>query len=417
MGKTKQVIVGNSAAALSAIRAIRGVDLFCPITLITAERCNAYSPVLLTYYLKGDLPREKLFIVDTGFYRTNNVETNFGIKAVGLDVSRQAVQLEDGREVEYDNLLIATGVSPMNLTSSGEELDNVFSLRTIEDAEKIRKCASNARKVIIVGAGLIGLQTSDALAQRKIELTIIEQAEQVLPMTVGADCAAIIQKEIESHGVSILRGRRVIKTSKRGRKAVVVLDSGEELAADMVIVGAGVRPNIQFLGSSGIEVNRGVLINELMQTNIRNIFAAGDVSEGKNLVTGEREVLPNWSNACKQGRIAGLNMAGYKQAYEGGLKETVTTIFGLTVASIGLSGAPNEDGVTELLFSDPNRKTYRKILLADNRIVGATLLGRAKDAGMLNNLIRNRKSILPWKEGLAKSPLDLRKQLLAVGSR
>ena len=158
-------------------------------------------------------------------------------------------------------------------------------------------------------------------------------------------------------------------------------------------------------------------MDEQIRTNIENIFAAGDVSEGENLVTGKREILPTWSNACRQGRIAGLNMAGFQQRYEGGLRETITTVFGLTIAAVGLPKAPEEDGLMELQFSDPESKVYRKVLLADNRIVGAVLLNRTKDAGILGSLIRNGKDISLWKEGLAKTPFDMKKRLLSVTSR
>jgi len=260
------------------------------------------------------------------------------------------------------------------------------------------------------------LQVADALLRKQVKLTIIEWTRQVFAESVDADCAAIIQKEIESQGISIRLGERVKGIKQRGKKTIVISGSGEESIADMVVVGIGVRPNIQLVNNSGIKVNRGILVDELMRTNISNIFAAGDVSEGENLVTGRKEVLPNWSNACKQGRIAGLNMAGCQQRYEGGLKENIATIFGLTIAIIGLSKAMKEDGLEELRFSDPARKAYRKILLAGNRIVGAVLLGRTGDAGMLKNLIMNKKDILHWKDRIAKTPLDMRKLLFSITS-
>jgi len=414
MGKTKQVIIGNSAAALSAIKAIREVDRLCPITLISAESCNAYSPVLLTYYLKQRLSREDLFIVDSDFYKVNGVRTIFGTKATRVDPLRQVVHLDNGREVGYDNLLIATGASPMSMDSSEDGFANIFSLRTIEDAEKILECAKTAKEVIVIGAGLIGLQVVDALREKGAKLTLIEWFGQVLPESVDADCANLVQKEIEYHGISVFLGKKVKGIRKNGKKAVITSDSGEEWIADMVIVGIGLKPNMQLVDNTDIKVNRGILVDAMIRTNINNVFAAGDVSEGEDLVTGDKRVLPNWSNACKQGRIAGLNMAGCQQSYEGGLSEMVTTIFGLTVVGIGLPRASREDGLEELQFSDPERKCYRKILLDDNRIVGAVLLDRTEDAGILKNLISNKRDVSPWKDGMAKTPLDMRKLLLSV---
>jgi NAD(P)H-nitrite reductase large subunit len=410
----RQVIIGNSAAGLSAIKAIREIDSCCPITLISAESCNAYSPVLITYYLKGRISKEDMFITDSDFYKMNGVETMFGSRAVEVDPLRQMVYLENGGRVGYDNLLIATGASPISLGGSEDGLTNVFSVRTVEDAEMILEHVKIAEEVVVIGGGLVGLQVSDALFGERIKITIMEGFRQVFPQSVDTDCAVIVQREIESYGISVLLGRKVETIRKQGGKAIVISDSGEEVMADMVVVGIGLKPNIELANNIGIKVNRGIGVDEMMRTNIENIFAAGDVSEGANLVTGKREFLPTWSNACRQGRIAGLNMAGCEQKYEGGLRETISSIFGLTVAAVGLSETPEGSEVKELRFSDPERKIYRKILLDGNRVIGAVLLGGPRDIGILANLIRNKKDISHWKESIANIPFDIRKLLLSI---
>ncbi len=414
MYKTKQVIIGNSAAGLSAINAIREVNRCCPITLISGENCNAYSPVLITYYLKDRISREGLFMVDDDFYKSGNVETIFGHKVTRVEPSKQLVCLDNGEVIEYDNLLIATGASPVRLRDPKNEPGNVFSVRTIEDADRIVQRVKRAREIIVIGAGLIGLQVADALSQKEIKLTIVEWADQVFPETADPDCAAIIQKAIESYGISIHLGERIREVKQRGNKTVVISDSGQEHSADMVVAGIGVTPNVQLVGDSGIKVNRGIVVDSTMRTNISNVFAAGDVSEGENLATGMNEILPNWSNACKQGRIAGLNMAGREQRYEGGLRETITSIFGVVLVAIGLVHAPKNDVVEEISFLELKRKTYRKVLVAGDRMVGAVLLGKMEDAGIIKDFIRNKKEVSRWKEGIARSPLDLRKVLLSI---
>jgi NADPH-dependent 2,4-dienoyl-CoA reductase/sulfur reductase-like enzyme len=261
---------------------------------------------------------------------------------------------------------------------------------------------------------LIGLQVSDGLLKEGIRFTILEWADQVLPDIADINSAAIIQKEIESHGISIQLGKKVKGIKRKGEKTIVTTDSGEELISDMVIVGIGVRPNIQPINTRKVKVNRGILVDDTMRTNVDNVFAAGDVSEGENLVTGRNEVLPNWSNACKQGKMAGLNMAGCEQRYEGGLAENITTIFGLTLATIGLPRLAKGNGVEELQSYDPKEKSYRKILVTGDRVVGAVLIGRTSDVGILENFIRVKKDISPWKSTIARTPLDIRKLLLNV---
>jgi nitrite reductase (NADH) large subunit len=150
-----------------------------------------------------------------------------------------------------------------------------------------------------------------------------------------------------------------------------------------------------------------------MRTNIRQIFAAGDVCEARNLVTGKSQVIPIWSNACRQGRIAGLNMAGVEGKFAGGIAENVTTIFGLTVASVGLSELPSGDGIDEIQFCNPARKIYRKIIVSDNKLLGAVLLGDTEDAGILGNFIRNRKDVSPWQEALTRSSFESKRLVLS----
>jgi NAD(P)H-nitrite reductase large subunit len=414
MGKTKQVVIGNSAAGLAAVKAIREVDRACPVTLISAEDCNAYSPVLLTYYLANQISKEDLFVVDDDFYKQHQVNLIFGVKAINLDASAQRVLLEDSSQVEYDKLLIATGASAIRLDGTGDKAGHVFTLRDIKDAEKIMKCGRKAKEAIIVGAGLIGLQTADALFRKGINCTIVERANQVFPENVDRECAGIIQKTIESHGVPTFLGQKVSSIESKADRVTVTSVSGEEWVGDMVVVGVGLKPNNQLVQSSAVKVNMGIVVDDFMRTSVSNVYAAGDVSEGVNLVSGGKEVIPTWSNACRQGRIAGLNMAGRPQRYEGGLRETITTVFGMTLASVGLCRADGNEGVEELVLSDLERKVYRKLLLAGNRLAGAIMLSGTRDAGPIGNLIRNRVDITFWKDSFLKLPMDLRSRFLPV---
>lgn len=318
MGLTRQVIVGNSAAGLSAIKAIREVDDSCPITLISMESCDSYSPVLLTYYLKRRILREDLFIVGRNFYEVNRVDTMLGCMVIGITPSRQIVRLKSNEDVEYDNLLIATGASPVSIEHSVNAVKHLFYLRTIEDAEKILAQVKNVNRVIVIGAGLIGLQAAEAIFREGIQLTIIEWAKHVLPQIADFTCACLIQKEIERRGITLYLEKKVKSIIKVEDRVRVVTDSNEEFTADMVVIATGVRPNTKILEGSGINVKRGILVDETMRTNISHIFAAGDVCEAENLITGMSEVIPLWSNACRQGRIAGLNMAGGEERFGGG---------------------------------------------------------------------------------------------------
>jgi len=414
-GAKRQLIIGNSAAAINAIRGIREKDNSCSITVISAEKGNAYSPVLTPYYIARKIPKKTLFVVDHRFYRNHKVKRILGKKAVAIDAPRQWVYLEDNTRLGYDYLLIATGASPVLPAPVRASIEPyVSTLRTIQDAEKIIELARQAKEILIVGAGLLGLQVANAINKPGVKLTIAEYAKHVLPEKIDAECAALIQRRLEDQGISFLFERAVKGFKKKGSKVCAVTEQGEELKANLVVVGIGVNPNTELATrSSGIEIKEGIVIDDFMKTNVENIFAAGDVSEGKNFISGQRQIIPNWSNACLQGRTAGLNMAGHRMKYEGGMTENILSIFGLTLATIGLS-KPTGGNVEALKYSNPQKGIYRKILLDDNKIVGAVLLDKMEDSGLIKNLIQNRLDISIWKEKLARAPLDMGKALSAL---
>lgn len=408
----KQVIIGNSAAGLSAISAIRSIDGSCPITVISAENCMAYSPVLLTYYIAQKIGRDDLFIADDRFYREHNVKTIFGDRAVGIDPAQQTVYLEDDTKLEYDNLLIATGASAKYPTKESSKIPRILTVRTIEDAERIIRLSKDAQEIVVLGAGLISMQVANALALAKkgIKLTFVVGSRYILSQNIDDGCAAILQKRLESQGVSFLFGRNAESFKEKNNKVWIVTDRGEDLFADLVVVGKGVTPNIDWIKETGVKVGRGVIVDEYMLTNIENVFAAGDVAEAMHLISGKRQVIATWPNACIQGRVSGLNMAGYPEKFDGGLNSNVTNIFGLTLATVGLCRA-TDGNFEEIKYADEEREIYRRFLLSDNRIAGAVLLSRVADAGIIRNLIENKTDVTPWKDRLTKSLLNVGTEL------
>jgi len=415
MVERKIVIIGNSAAALSAIRAIRGKSSTCSITLISREECCAYSPVLTTYYLSDRIQEKNLFIVDEGFYRNADVECVLGKEVVEVDPSKQVVVLDDGKKVDYDYLLIATGASPKTLKGIDSDIaKDLCYLRTIEDAKRIKELSKRAREIVIVGAGLVSMQIADALYKRGVHLIFVVSSKQVMTQNVDEDCAAIIQRQIgSSSGGSFLFGRNVSKIDKKNGKYKILLDTGEELIADMVVVGKGVKPNTQLVKNSGIRINQGILVNERMRTSVESIYAAGDVAEGRNRVTGKVEPVPNWINACEQGRIAGLNMVGVEETSPGAVPENVTHLFGLDIAAIAMTKITGEDRhLEELKVMDLEKKLYRKMMVNGNRLIGAVLLGDIQDMGVIRNIIVNSVDISPFKGDIPKIPLNYGKSVL-----
>ena len=422
MGKLRHVIIGNSAAGLNAAKAIRSVDTQSQIAILCAEKCFAYSPVILPYLLSGRIKKRQLYLTDDAFYRRNSLELLLNHKVEGIDTKQQKIFIHDGSVVEYDTLLIASGASARKLEVAGAANQKIFTLRTINDAKKILRASKKANDILMVGAGLVGLETSYALEKKGKKITILAKSNQVLSRNSDVDCARIIQKDIEQRGIRFLFGRDVvgitpvkgitpakgIRPAKKIRPAKnrmqVTTDQNDKLIVDLIIVGKGVNPNIQFLNGSEIKRDEGILVNLQMQTNLSNVYAAGDCAQARNLLTGKYEIFGSWPSACLEGKIAGLNMAGRETKLAGEIAYNILPVFKRTAAFAEKREA--DDAQTEILrHIDKKKGTYRKILVKKDKIVGAVLLGKYQDAGIILNLMTKRRDISKIKETLAMNPI------------
>jgi NAD(P)H-nitrite reductase large subunit len=409
MGKVRHVIIGNSAAGLNAARAIRSVDTDCKVSILSAEKCFAYSPVILPYLLSGRIKKRQMYLTDDAFYRRNSLELLLNQKVEGIDTKQQKIFIHDGSVVEYDTLLIASGASARKLKIAAGSNQKIFTLRTINDAKKILKASKKANHILMVGAGLVGLETSYALEKKGKKITILARSNQVLSRNSDVECAKIIQQDIEQRGIRFLLGRDVVgitsaKDTLAKNRMHVTTDQNDKLIADLIVVGKGVDPNIQFLNGSEIKCDEGILVNLRMQTNISNVHAAGDCAQARNLLTGKYEIFGSWPSACLEGKIAGLNMADRETNLAGEIAYNILPVFNRTAAFAEKKDA--DDAQTEVFMcNDKKRGTYRKIVVKKNKIVGAVLLGKYQDAGIILNLITKRTDISKIKESLAMNPI------------
>jgi nitrite reductase (NADH) large subunit len=407
--KKTNVIIGNSAAAIQAVQSIRKKDPDCSVIIISSEESTAYSPVLTTYYIAKKISKAGMYIVDKKFYADHNVRMVLGKRAVGIDTNRQEVILEDDTKVNYDNLLIATGASPRTMDNvSTDALPFVVTLRTMSDADRIIELAQNAKKIVSLGAGLVSLQTVNSIYKPGMEIDFVIGSHQILSQNIDVRAAEILQKKIQSNeGISFKFGCSVNQVEKNGDQALITLDSGEQLAADMVIVGKGITPNSQMAVGSGIQLKEGILVDDYLRSNVQNVYAAGDVCVGKNCITGEIGPAPNWINACEQGRIAGFNMCGCEMTFQGAIYENVTTNFGMTVASVG-TVKNFDDSMRELIHFEPRRCEYRKFVIDRNqKLVGAILVNAVSDIGVIKNFIVNSINITDIYDQLPARRVDI----------
>jgi NAD(P)H-nitrite reductase large subunit len=418
------LIIGGSAAGIGAVEAIRELDSVGSITVVSEESCSTYSRPMISDFVAGKANHQSMLCRDEDFWQSKNVQVLAERRAIGLNSEERKVRLDDGQLVEYEKLLIATGGAPFVPNIAGIDKEGVFTFTKISDAERLveRIEKKPSQKVVVVGAGLIGISVTEALVKRGLEVTVVELQRNVLSLLLDAKASGIFEEEMRKTGIAIVTGQSVqrIVGNHENDDVVggVILTGGERVTCDLVIIAIGVVPRTDFISGTSVKTNRGILVDSLMRTNVPNVYASGDVVETFDFLTNQNRVLPLWPLAVQEGRVAGYNMAGKKTSYLGGTNMSSLKYFGLPIVSIGVANPKDETQYEILTSSDPAKKTYRKIVLEDNRIVGTTLVGDIERAGILHYMMKNRINVKIFKHelvsdsfGLSKLPPSLRKKV------
>ncbi|KXS42591.1 MAG: FAD-dependent pyridine nucleotide-disulfide oxidoreductase, partial [Candidatus Frackibacter sp. T328-2] len=314
------VIIGNSAAGIGAVEGIRRVDREGKITIISDEEYSAYSRPLISYYLADKVTQEEMKYRPDEFYNQNNVDAKLGIKVTEVNEDDKKVLLEDDEEVTYDKLLVATGGAPFIPEMKGVNKENISNFIKLDDAKAIASDIkeSEAEEVVILGAGLIGLKAAEALIKKGLKVTVVELADRVLSAILDKEAADLVQEHLEEAGINFILEDTIIEFLGDEKVTGVKLKSGQELDCDLAVVAVGVKPNVSIVKGTNVEVNRGLVVNDKLETNIDDIYAAGDVSEGYDMLHEMAGVIPIWPNAYNQGLVAGQNMAGSNESYREG---------------------------------------------------------------------------------------------------
>ena len=421
--QTRYTIIGNSAAGIGAVEAIRERDPRGRITVLSKEPYHAYSRPLISYWLGGKVDDDAMPYRDEDFYERHDVEPKLGVRAVGLDSERRVVKTEDGEEVPYDRLLVATGGAPMVPPQmEGAEAEGVFTFTTWNEARAIREyCESHGvSRAVVVGAGLIGLKSTEALVQMGLDVSVVELADRVLGATFDRTASDMAEAAMERAGVNV-RCEDTISRIRReaGHVSGVTLRSGDELDADLVMMAIGVRPNVQPVAGSPVEVDRGILVDEHMETSVGEIYAAGDVAQAPELLSEGLQTLAILPDAYRQGAVAGANMAGETEKYAGGLPMNSVDVFGLPTISVGETDPDDEDAEI-LIDRDEAERIYKKLVLRRGVLVGAIFIGDIERAGIYTGLIRRKVDVSDYREvllseefGLLSLPADYRKHVVS----
>jgi len=395
------IIIGNSAAGIACAEAIRQRDKESKIVVISDEDYPSYCRCLISYYLAGDVKEDKILYRPESFYKENNIELLLNKKVSRVDPKKNHIICEDKTQLSYDSLLIATGSTPKFPQMSGIKKRGVFGFRTIKDTKEIEGLLPVTKTACVLGGGLIGLKAAYALSKRKIEVKVIVKSKQVLSQMLDFEAASMLQKKLQENGIEIILGQDAAEVIGNGDIKAVKLDSGKAIGASLIIVGKGVEPNIDLIKDTEIKFNEGVIANNFLQTNIPNIYTAGDVCESFDMTQGKHTVNALWPVAIEQGKIAGCNIAGDNLNYDGSLAMNSIEFFGLPFISLGIYRTQAGDSsFEELKLMDPKINLYKKLILKDNVLIGAILVGDIKQSGIFLRLIRERIKVSSLKDRL-----------------
>lgn len=422
--KSKYVIIGGCAAGTGAVEAIREVDSKGEITVVAEELYPQYSRPMISELVSGKFDLAKMLVRDEAFWQKHNVHALTGRTATNINLNEKTIQLENGEKIGYSKLLLATGGKPFLPKMEGIDKDGVFTFTTLANAEHLIVKINNthAKKVVIIGGGLIGVSVSEALVKRGLNVTLVEYKNNILSLILDGTSSKMVETAIRKAGLNITTGltvQKIIGNDKDNRiVGGVILTDGEQMQCDIVIIAIGVVPRTELAVSANLKVNRGIVVDSYMQTSVEDIYASGDVAEAYDFVANENRQLPLWPLAHDQGKIAGYNMAGKKVPYTGGTNMSALKYYGIPMISIGLANPQNSADYDIMVKYDPEKSIYKKLVLKENVIVGMTFVYTIERAGIFFNLMKNKINVEKFKQNLlsetfslATLPVELRKEL------
>lgn len=380
--KSRVIVIGGGIAGISAIKAIREVDSKIEIHIISNEKFYPYNRLRLTKSLFGSLSEEAILLQKREWYEANRVNLNIEKEVIGIDVNKQEVVLNDESTLTFNKLLLASGAHNFIPPIEGIDNDNVYTIRKLEDAWAIKDIVEEKNKPLIIGGGIQGLETAWELSQHCEKVTIAEIQPRLMPMQLDTKASEILRNIIENFNINVYLEMQVHKIVGKNVVSGVIREDGSQVNCDMVVYNTGIRPNIKYIKDSPIMFNKGVIVDNKMQTSVQNIYAAGDVAEFDNRVSGL------WNIAIEQGKIAGYNMMGKDEIYKNIVPVTTLNAFGISLFSMGNVDENKCD--YSLIEEGKDNKSYKRMFIHENKIVGAIVIGDTKKSPVLKSAIESK---------------------------
>jgi nitrite reductase (NADH) large subunit len=387
------VIVGNGMAAARLCEELtqRALGRHA-VAVIGAEPQLAYNRILLSSVLAGDVPVGDTLLKPASWWRDRGVTLCYGAAATAVDIATRKVALADGKTLPFAKLVFATGSRAIRLPIKGSELRGVLSFREIKDVALISQAACRDRRVVVIGGGLLGIEAAYGLAKAGAKVTLVHLVDRLMERQLDARAAALLKRAVEAKGIDVLLQAATARIVGDARVEAVELKDGRCIAADMVVVAVGIKPNAEIAAAAGLAVNRGIIVDDHLATNLGDIFAIGECAEHRGVCYGLVEP------ANEQARVLAERLAGRDSRYRGSINATNLKVSGVHVFSAGdFLGAAGTDAIT---LADPGLGIYKKLVIADGRLVGAVLYGDTSDALWYLELIRAGATVESFREAL-----------------
>ncbi len=399
----KHIILRNGPAGVVAAETLRRAAPGDDILLVGNEAAPPYSRMAIPYLLEGNIDESGTYLRKAEGHFDNLCIRQRRGRAVAVNAEKRTVLFDDGHFEDYDRLLIATGSHPVRPPIPGIDLPQVQTCWTLDDARGIAALAKPGSRVLQLGAGFIGCIIMESLVKRGVQLTVVEMGDRMVPRMMTPEAGTMIKRWVEKQGVRVVT-KAGVERIENGEKSplTVTLSTGEQLDCDLLIVAAGVAPNVAFLEGTAVHVAKGILVDDTMQTSVPGIYAAGDVAEAPDLFSGRHLVAAIQPNAADQARVAALNMAGQPARMKGVLAINVLDSMGMISSSFGeWQGVPGGDGVE---LADEANGRYLSLQFEGDVLVGAKAIGLTQHVGVLRGLIQGRTRLGAWKEKLLETP-------------
>lgn len=370
------LIIGNGVAGTTAAERIRDKDPSGRIVIVAEEPYPFYSRIMLINYLAGEIDEKALYLKSSAWYKDNSIELLLNVRAERLDPVSRYVTLSTGERLGYDRLLIATGGNPFIPSIKNADMEGLFTIRGLDDAKRVLKYVEQGnRNLILIGGGVLGLEVGNALRKRGCTVTVVEFFPRLLPRQMDPQGAELLRKQMEGMGFRFCLG---VKSKEIiGRKAVdgLLLEDGRKIEGDIIILSAGIVPDAELARNAGLKVNRGVVVDDRMETSVSKIYAAGDVAEHNGQLYGI------WPAAEQQGQVAGINMAGGSAIYKGTTPSNILKVAGIDLVAAG--DIDPEDRNEACRFVDKDAFVYKKLVFKKDTFVGMILYGNLTELSFL----------------------------------